>query len=101
MNGKWWVPQPDNDNNSSFQKVGEREGVGAVVPVFNEVEMLPVFFNRMESLDRSLNLVFIDNGSTDGTLELLSASARITLIGHGRNLGYGQSLIETGQENRL
>jgi glycosyltransferase involved in cell wall biosynthesis len=92
------VPNPKNlitaPGPSFIQKAGESETVDVVVPVLNEVEMLPVFFNRIEALALPLHLIFIDNGSTDGTLELLNSRSGITLIGHGRNLGYGQSLID-------
>ncbi|MGA3085031.1 MAG: glycosyltransferase family 2 protein [Thermodesulfobacteriota bacterium] len=65
-----------------------------VVPVFNEREILPLFLNRIEALPLTLNLIFIDNGSTDGTVEFLRARPGITLISHGENLGYGRSLID-------
>jgi glycosyltransferase involved in cell wall biosynthesis len=68
--------------------------VDVVVPVLNEVEMLPAFLARVAALGAPLNLIFVDNGSHDGTLELLRATAGITLIEHGRNLGYGRSLAD-------
>lgn len=68
--------------------------VDVVVPVLNEVEMLPAFLARAAALDARLNLIFVDNGSTDGTLDLLRATPGIKLIEHGRNLGYGRSLAD-------
>jgi dolichol-phosphate mannosyltransferase len=65
-----------------------------VVPVLNEREILPLFFDRIEALPLTLNLIFIDNGSTDGTVEFLRARPGITFISHGKNLGYGRSLID-------
>ena len=65
-----------------------------VVPVFNEREILPLFLNRIEALPLTLNLIFIDNGSTDGTVEFLRARPGITFISHDKNLGYGRSLID-------
>lgn len=65
-----------------------------VVPVLNEVEMLPRFLERMAALGPGLNLIFVDNGSTDGTLDLLSVRPDITLLRHGSNLGYGRSLAD-------
>jgi glycosyltransferase involved in cell wall biosynthesis len=69
-------------------------GADVVVPVLNEVEMLPAFLARMAALNAPLNLIFVDNGSADGTLELLRATEGITLVEHGRNLGYGRSLAD-------
>lgn len=65
-----------------------------VVPVWNEVEMLPAFLARMAALPQPVRLIFVDNGSTDGTLELLRARPELTLLEHGQNLGYGQSLVD-------
>ena len=61
-----------------------------VVPVLNEGEMLPRFLDRVHSLGLPLHLIFVDNGSVDGTLEFLAARPEITVIAHGRNLGYGR-----------
>jgi len=68
--------------------------VDVVVPVLNEVEMLPVFLDRLGALGLPLNPIFVDNGSADGTVELLRGRPGITLIEHGRNLGYGRSLAD-------
>jgi glycosyltransferase involved in cell wall biosynthesis len=71
-----------------------------VVPVLNEIEMLPEFLRRVEALGLPLNLIVVDNGSTDGTLDLLRGRPEITLIEHGRNLGYGRSLADGMQAAR-
>jgi len=68
--------------------------VDVVVPVLNEVEMLPRFLARVAALGMDLRLICVDNGSTDGTLELLRSRPEITLLEHGRNLGYGRSLAD-------
>ncbi len=65
-----------------------------VVPVLNEREMLPLFLNRIQALGLPLNLIFVDNGSTDGTLEFLGDLPGVKVIAHGRNLGYGRSLTD-------
>ena len=70
------------------------EGVDVVVPVLNEREMLPRFLDRVDSLGLPLHLIFVDNGSVDGTLECLTTRPEITVIAHGRNLGYGRSLAD-------
>jgi dolichol-phosphate mannosyltransferase len=77
-----------------FQNQGEEKIADVVVPVFNELKALPLFLNRIEALPLTLNLIFIDNGSTDGTVEFLRARPGITFISHGKNLGYGRSLID-------
>ncbi len=57
--------------------------ISIVVPVLNEAESLPRF---LSDLDRILNeispavdeVVFVDDGSTDGTLDLLSSALKTT-----------------------
>ncbi|MHB1054369.1 MAG: glycosyltransferase, partial [Thermoleophilia bacterium] len=68
--------------------------VDVVIPVFNEMEMLPGFLQRLAALNLPLNLIFVDNGSTDGTLAFLRARPDIRLIAHEANLGYGRSLAD-------
>jgi len=74
-----------------------KEGAAAVdvvVPVLNEVEMLPRFLERIDALPVEVRLILVDNGSTDGTLELLRDRGDVTLHEHGENLGYGRSLAD-------
>ena len=68
--------------------------VDVVVPVLNERELLPGFLDRIKALGIPLNLIVVDNGSQDGTLEFLSSLPEITVIAHGQNLGYGRSLAD-------
>jgi glycosyltransferase involved in cell wall biosynthesis len=67
------------------------DAVDIVVPILNEVESLDPFLARLERLGLRAALLFVDNGSTDGTLEHLAAvGARV--LRHDRNLGYGASV---------
>ena len=50
--------------------------ISVVVPVHNEVEAVPVFFEAMEALaehseEINLELVFVDDGSTYETVKLI------------------------------
>ncbi len=85
---------PTSPRPSAFQNQGEKEMTDVVIPVFNEREILPLFLDRIEALPLPLNLIFVDNRSTDGTVEFLKAKPGITLISHSNNLGYGRSLID-------
>jgi glycosyltransferase involved in cell wall biosynthesis len=65
-----------------------------IVPVFNEVESLPDFFSRLQKLGLSANIIFIDNGSTDGSLALLKQYPGAQVIAHEHNEGYGASIVD-------
>ena len=64
----------------------------AVIPCFNERERLAgeVF---LRYAFEGTHLVFVDDGSTDGTAELLARQHDLTVITHPRNRGYGAALI--------
>ena len=73
-----------------------------LVPVFNEEKVVPLFFERMApvlsklSAEYRVNLVFIDNCSTDGTREsILRVRERFPetyLVALSRNVGYQRGL---------
>jgi dolichol-phosphate mannosyltransferase len=80
--------------------------ISVVVPVFNEVGNIKVLVDRiilaLSSLNSSYEIIFIDDGSTDGTYELLhvmrSNNANIKSIHFSRNFGH-QAAINAGIES--
>jgi polyisoprenyl-phosphate glycosyltransferase len=75
------------------------EDVDIVVPILNEAACLDELVDRLERACPGARLIFVDNGSKDGTLEKLAARG-IHTIRHTRNEGYGKSLrdgIEAGR----
>ena len=66
--------------------------VDVIVPVFNEAEILDIFYQRLMAVPLSLHPIFIDNCSNDGSLARLQSFAGVTVIAHQRNEGYGASL---------
>ena len=68
-----------------------------VVPLYNEADSLPGFAPRLIELCRSRawRLIFVDDGSTDGTgriLEQLAGAPGLCIVRHKRNRGYGGAL---------
>ncbi len=70
--------------------------ISAVVPCFNESEALPFFYAEASRVfdtmaDVDAELIFIDDGSTDGTLDILRDLAkkdvRVRYISFSRNFG--------------
>jgi len=77
--------------------------ISVVLPVHNEVEVLPQVLDRLHRAARQwqddYELIFVDDGSTDGSLELLidaaRQDARIRVIKLSRNFGH-QAAISAG-----
>lgn len=69
--------------------------LSVVVPAFNEEEVLPEFHGRLSGVLSTMpfesEIVFVNDGSTDGTLEVMQAlrakDARIALVDLSRNFG--------------
>ena len=70
-------------------------GLSIVVPVFDEADNLPVLWQELEvvlaSLGRSAEVIFVDDGSTDGSAEvikgLIKEDPRIRLLRFETNAG--------------
>jgi len=71
-----------------------------VIPVFNEEESLPIFYKELiritPQLDRSYEIIFVDDGSTDSSLEILKGIAkkdkRLRIFSFRKNQGKGEAL---------
>jgi glycosyltransferase involved in cell wall biosynthesis len=69
--------------------------ISIVAPAYNEERNLPAFLAAMipmlESIGEPFEIIFIDDGSRDGTLGMLAAAAsqdpRIKVVGLARNFG--------------
>ena len=82
--------------------------ISIVVPVFNEEDVIQESFKRLIALngkfgeDWSLELIFVDDGSSDRTFERLSALSsehdRIKIISFSRNFGH-QIAITAGTDH--
>jgi glycosyltransferase involved in cell wall biosynthesis len=63
------------------------------IPVFNEIRYVDRVLAKVRQF--ASDVLMIDDGSTDGTAELLQARRDIQLIRHATNLGYGRSIIDS------
>ncbi len=80
--------------------------VSVVVPVYNEEGNLPELLERlgtvMEGLGKPYELVFVDDGSRDRSLEILKAAARarpgaVRVLELSRNFGQHQAILAAFQ----
>lgn len=77
-----------------------------IVPVFNEEEVIAVTYERlktvMDQTGRPYELLFVNDGSTDRTVQILSEICRedsnVKLINFSRNFGH-QIAISAGMDN--
>lgn len=81
--------------------------ISVIVPCFNEEEALPIYYKEMSSVmekmkDAAFELIFVDDGSTDGTLEVMKAlhemDARCRYLSFSRNFGK-EAAIYAGLKN--
>lgn len=61
------------------------------LPVYNEVAHVNAVLD--EVLRYSRDVLVVDDGSTDGTRELLARREDVRVVPHGRNRGYGAALM--------
>jgi dolichol-phosphate mannosyltransferase len=88
---------------SAPTKPGTRPLLSVVVPMFNEKETLPAFYARttaaVSGCGGSYELIFVDDGSSDGTLEelrrLAAADANVRVVSFSRNFGH-QTAVTAG-----
>src|SRR5688500_16904567 len=62
------------------------------IPVYNERGYVGRVLSKV--LKFHPDVLVMDDGSTDGTCEILACRKDIQIIRHPRNMGYGQSLID-------
>jgi glycosyltransferase involved in cell wall biosynthesis len=90
------VPMPHSQIGMPAQTHTDQNiDVSIVVPLFNEVESVEVLYEKLrlvvDGLDKSCEIIFVDDGSADGTYsvlkEILQGDPQVWVIRLGRNFG--------------
>ena len=98
-----------NERNRHYNSLMSNEKLlSVVVPVFNEEEALPVFYGQLrevlDGLDRPWELILVDDGSADGTGELIdrlaAENSAVRPLHLSRNFGH-QAALCAGLEHAL
>jgi glycosyltransferase involved in cell wall biosynthesis len=79
---------------------GLKETLSILIPVFNEEENIPPLFDRLitalQKTGRAYEIIFVDDGSSDGSLELLldisKRNPNVKIISFSRNFGQTAAL---------
>lgn len=80
----------------SIKSTGKAIDISVVVPCYNEQRALPFYYDKMKDVmalmpELSFEIIVVDDGSTDGTLEtakqLAKSDERIRYISFSRNFG--------------
>jgi dolichol-phosphate mannosyltransferase len=89
----------------SDRPASRRESLSIVMPVYNEEDNLEALWEavtqEMDRLSMPYELIFVNDGSSDGSLELLEKMARkdrhVRVVGLSRNFGH-QNAVSAGLE---
>jgi polyisoprenyl-phosphate glycosyltransferase len=89
------IPQMDGS-----EKLGSPPELSVVIPIYNEIENIPVLYDRLVAVlaevASSFEIVFVDDGSRDGSVEKLNALAagdnRVTVLELARNFGHQMAI---------
>ncbi|MBU2082289.1 glycosyltransferase family 2 protein [Patescibacteria group bacterium] len=69
--------------------------ISIIIPVFNEAKTVKEIINKIEDLDLEKEIIAVDDGSSDGSSEILTQlmdRGRIKFIKHQKNLGKGAAI---------
>jgi len=69
--------------------------VSVIIPTFNEGEIIKTTLERVLRLRKKLNLevIVVDDGSTDQTREIVKDFKDVNLISHKKNKGKGEAIV--------
>lgn len=64
-----------------------------VIPVYNEAQSIEKVLDGTAKAAPGIDVLVVDDGSTDGSPQLLAARSDVRVVRHETNLGYGMALM--------
>ena len=65
-----------------------------IIPIFNEQNTLEKLLFELKNFDKKLEIIIINDGSTDGTKSILEAQNDFSVLHNESNKGKGFSIIK-------
>ena len=89
--------QPVTEKKSRINEE-KRLTLSVLIPCYNEVNTIEAVLERVEAVGLADEVIVVDDGSTDGTRELLrqieaSAPSNLRIYYHDKNMGKGAALV--------
>jgi glycosyltransferase involved in cell wall biosynthesis len=84
---------------SAQSETSNRLTLSVIIPCYNEVEFLEKILKRVRAVGLAHEIVIVDDGSTDGTRDILARLEReagnedLRIIYHAENMGKGAALV--------
>ena len=72
--------------------------ISVIIPIYNEAATCIELINRVQAVSLEKEIIIVDDGSSDGTTELLSKIEGIILLTHSINQGKGAA-VQTAIEH--
>ena len=72
--------------------------ISVIIPIYNEAATCIELINRVKAVSLEKEIIVVEDGSKDGTAELLSQVEGITLLSHTINQGKGAA-VQTATEH--
>jgi len=91
----------DESSDDAERIVRSSESISIVIPCFNEADVLPLLKKRLAKALQPLSLkwetIFVDDGSSDGTFEILTQmhleDSRFKVLSLSRNFGHQAAIL--------
>ena len=63
-----------------------------IIPIYNEERTLPLLLSKLDALNNNIEVIIIDDGSTDETKNILNTHGKFVIVRNNTNIGKGSSI---------